>query len=51
MGRRTGAYPGMPASRELRVVFVSKDRPMGHAPAPEGARSLRYEGEDLVVGR
>ena len=49
IGERTGSFPGMPASREVRVVFVSKAAPLGHSPAPAGARSVRYDGPAVVV--
>jgi alpha-D-xyloside xylohydrolase len=49
IGRRTGAYPGMPGTRTLRVVFVSKDRAVGHQPSPAGARELRYDGSEQTV--
>jgi alpha-D-xyloside xylohydrolase len=49
VGARKGAFPGMLASRELRIVFVSKAAAVGHAPAPEGVRSLRYEGQPLAI--
>ena len=49
IGRRTGAYPGMPGTRTLRVVFVSKDRAVGHQPSPAGARELRYDGNEQTV--
>lgn len=44
IGARTGSYPGMPAAREFRVVFVAKDRPVGHSAAPAVAATLRYDG-------
>ena len=28
----------------LRVVFVSKDKPVGHSAAPPVAATLRYDG-------
>jgi alpha-D-xyloside xylohydrolase len=49
IGPRSGSFPGMLATREVRVVFVSPDRPLGHAPAPEPARAVRYQGAPLVV--
>ena len=49
IGRRTGAYPGMPGTRTLRVVFVSKDRAVGHQPSPAAARELRYDGSERTV--
>jgi alpha-D-xyloside xylohydrolase len=44
IGARTGSYPGMPAAREFRVVFVAKDRPVGHSATPAAAATLRYDG-------
>ena len=49
IGERAGAFPGMLAAREFRVVFVSKDAAVGHSPAPAGALSVRYEGQPVVV--
>jgi alpha-D-xyloside xylohydrolase len=44
IGARTGSFPGMQAAREFRVVFVSKDKPVGHSATPAVAATLRYEG-------
>jgi alpha-D-xyloside xylohydrolase len=44
IGARTGSYPGMPAAREFRVVFVAKDKPVGHSATPAVAATLRYDG-------
>jgi alpha-D-xyloside xylohydrolase len=44
IGARTGSYPGMPAAREFRVVFVAKDKPVGHSATPPAAATLRYDG-------
>jgi alpha-D-xyloside xylohydrolase len=49
IGRRAGSYPGMPAARTVRVVFVSMDHAVGHAPDPAGAREVRYEGAEIQV--
>jgi alpha-D-xyloside xylohydrolase len=49
VGERTGAFPGMPASREFRAVLVAPDRPLGHAPAPPAAIPVRYEGRAVRV--
>jgi alpha-D-xyloside xylohydrolase len=51
LGKREGTYPGMPQARTVRVVFVSKDRAVGHDPSPDGAREVRYEGAELTVKR
>jgi alpha-D-xyloside xylohydrolase len=49
IGERTGSYPGMPETRSLRVVFVSKQRAVGHAPSPAGAREVEYDGSELTI--
>jgi len=46
---RQGSYPGMLREREVRVVFVGKDRPVAHAADPQGAQVVRYDGRPLVV--
>ena len=51
IGARAGSYPGMPQARTVRVVFVSKDRAVGHGPSPDGAREVRYEGAAVSVKR
>jgi alpha-D-xyloside xylohydrolase len=51
LGERTGGYPEMLKAREARVVFVSKDAPLGHTPGPPGAQVVRYEGKAVVVAR
>jgi alpha-D-xyloside xylohydrolase len=47
IGERTGSFPGMLRSREIRVVFVSKDAAVPHTPTPTGHRSLRYDGNAI----
>jgi alpha-D-xyloside xylohydrolase len=49
IGERTGSFPGMLQDRELRVVFVSKQSPIGHTPSASGARTLRYSGGALQL--
>jgi alpha-D-xyloside xylohydrolase len=49
IGRREGAFPGMLEKREIRVVFVSQDEPLGHTPEPDNARTVRYTGETVTV--
>src|SRR4029079_13583858 len=51
IGARTGSFPGMLTSRELRVVFVSKATPLGHAPDPAGAQVVKYDGTATTVKR
>ena len=50
IGERTGAYPGMPETRRLRVVFVSRDRAIGHTASPAAAREVEYDGSELTLG-
>ena len=49
VGARSGSFPGMKATRELRIVFVSKATPVGHSPSPSAARSVAYDGSAVVV--
>jgi alpha-D-xyloside xylohydrolase len=51
VGAREGRFPGLLAKRELRVVFVTPDRPVPHAAEPAVARTLSYEGDALTVSR
>jgi alpha-D-xyloside xylohydrolase len=44
IGKREGAFPGMPAARTFEVVLVSKDRPTGFSFTPKADKSTRYEG-------
>ena len=41
----------MLATRELRVVFVSRGRPVPHSAAPPVARTLVYDGAAVSVAR
>jgi alpha-D-xyloside xylohydrolase len=50
-GPRAGAFPGMLASRTLRVVFVSKDAPSGHSAVPQIGREVLFDGQPLEVRR
>jgi alpha-D-xyloside xylohydrolase len=49
IGARTGSFPGMPAGREIRVILVSPQTPIGHSPTPAALRTLRYDGRSTVV--
>ena len=51
IGRRTGSYPGMPAEREVRVLFVSKASAVGHSATPAPASTLRHTGAPVEVKR
>ena len=46
---RVNERPTADGAREVRVVFVSRDAPVGHSAAPPAARALRYEGSALTV--
>jgi alpha-D-xyloside xylohydrolase len=48
LGARVGDFPGRLASRRVRVVFVSADRPVGHGPVA-AAREVAYDGRPVVV--
>ncbi|MEO8361646.1 MAG: DUF5110 domain-containing protein, partial [Vicinamibacteria bacterium] len=49
IGDRIGRFPGMLASREFRVVFVSPRKAVGHSESPAGAESVRYEGKSVTL--
>jgi alpha-D-xyloside xylohydrolase len=50
IGKRAGEFPGMLAARTIRVVFVSKDKPVGFGGA-EADRSVQYTGNSVEVSR
>jgi alpha-D-xyloside xylohydrolase len=49
IGARRGSFPGMLAKREIRVVFVTRERAVPHAPAAPAARAISYDGMSVVV--
>jgi alpha-D-xyloside xylohydrolase len=51
IGPRTGSFPGMLEEREIRVVFVSPDAPVGHSPDPEIAETIQYDGALVTIRR
>jgi alpha-D-xyloside xylohydrolase len=51
VGARSGSFPGMLAKRQLRVVFVSKDKAVPHAATPEAAATVAYDGTALTIPR
>jgi alpha-D-xyloside xylohydrolase len=51
IGARSGSFPGMLASRQVRVVFVSKEAAVGHSAAPEPAATVTYDGKAVVIPR
>ena len=50
IGKRTGEFAGMLKERTIRVVFVSKDKPVGFGTA-EADRTVQYTGESVEIGR
>jgi alpha-D-xyloside xylohydrolase len=48
IGKRAGAYEGMPRQRSFRIVLVNGQRG-GGLEASAGARSVAYSGEELRV--
>ncbi len=49
IGAREGAYPGMQASREVRVRFIDGPRADAGAVEPKADASVRYDGKALLV--
>ena len=49
IGKREGAFPGMPAARTFDVVFVSKEKPVGFSFTPKADKTTRYEGAPVEV--
>ena len=45
IGKREGAYPGMPADRTFNVVWVSEGRAVGDMPTSSPDAQVRYVGE------
>jgi alpha-D-xyloside xylohydrolase len=44
IGKREGAFPGMPAARTFEVVLVSKDKPVGFSFTPQADKTTPYDG-------
>jgi len=51
IGPRAGTFPGLLASREVRVVFVTPSSPLPHSATPVPARVVRFDGAALTVPR
>jgi alpha-D-xyloside xylohydrolase len=49
VGARQGSFPGLVASRELRIVLVGPPQEAGSAGGPATARSVRYSGQAISV--
>jgi alpha-D-xyloside xylohydrolase len=49
IGRRQGSFPEMLKQREMRVVLVSKDKPVAFSFAESPAKSVHYTGDAVEV--
>jgi alpha-D-xyloside xylohydrolase len=49
IGKRVGAYPGMPATREFHVVFVDTAHGVGIEPSQKVDQTVRYDGSPIIV--
>jgi alpha-D-xyloside xylohydrolase len=49
LGARTGSFPGMLREREIRVVYVTPEAPLGHTATPEVAKTVLYDGREVVI--
>ena len=49
IGGRTGSYPGMPAHREFRVIFVGENHGAGSAVTENPDRTIDYGGSPVTV--
>jgi alpha-D-xyloside xylohydrolase len=44
IGKREGAFTGMPQTRTFEVVLVSKDKPVAFSFTPKADKSVKYDG-------
>ena len=51
IGAREGRYPGMVASREIRIRWIDGPRADAGAVEPKADASVRYNGQRLVVAK
>jgi len=49
IGKRAGAFTGMPQTRTFEVVLVSKDKPVSFTFTPKADKSVKYDGSALDV--
>jgi alpha-D-xyloside xylohydrolase len=49
IGKRQGAYPGMPMTRTFSLLMVSEQQGTGLDRSGAGAREITYDGNPLVV--
>ena len=47
IGRRTGTYPGMPATRTFNVVIVKTGAPVPFEGAAAAGRAVKYTGAEV----
>jgi alpha-D-xyloside xylohydrolase len=49
IGKRQGAYAGMPITRTFSLLLVSEQQGIGVDGSSTGAREISYDGNPLVV--
>jgi len=49
IGARHGTYPGMPTSRQFKVVFVAESHGAGIGATAKANREVSYEGKTVTV--
>ncbi len=49
IGARSGSYPGMPAGKNFRVVWVGPNHGAGPEIAPQANREVTYSGQEVRV--
>jgi alpha-D-xyloside xylohydrolase len=49
IGKREGKFPEMLAERTFAIVFVSKTKPVEFSLTPKPDRTVRYNGEKVVI--
>jgi alpha-D-xyloside xylohydrolase len=49
IGARTGSFPGMPAKRTFRIVFVGEGHGVGGDVEPKPDKTVLYDGQSLSV--
>ena len=49
LGARMGRFPGMPAKRTFRIVWVRPGQGVGVAPSPAADRTVLYDGRAVTV--
>jgi len=49
IGARSGSYPGMPAQKRFRVIFVGTKHGAGPEVAAQADREVTYSGQEVKV--